>query len=115
MSSPERITLETTIVATGEQVSCDVGDETVVLSLKDGMYYGLNPVAASVWKSIQQERKVLEIRDMLIMEYEVEPGVCSEDLFQLLSQLMTWGLVETRNGKPRVSTPRTIHEPSDTI
>jgi hypothetical protein len=99
MSSPEIITLETTIVAAGEQVSCDVGDETVVLNLKDGVYYGLNPVAASVWKNIQQERKVLEILDMLIMEYEVESGVCSKDLFKLLSQLMTWGLVETRNGK----------------
>jgi hypothetical protein len=96
--SHSEITLETTVVASQEQVSCDVGDETVVLNLKDGIYYGLNPVAASVWKSIQEEKRVQEIRDILVHEYEVEPQNCTEDILTLLSQLQTWRLVEIRNG-----------------
>jgi len=98
MSFPE-VTPESTVIASSEQVACDVGDETVVLNLKDGIYYGLNSVAASVWRSIQQERKVAEIRDMLVQEYEVDPEACMDDLFALISQLMEWRLVEMKNGK----------------
>lgn len=97
--SLSEITLETTVVASGDQIACDVGDESVILNLKDGVYYGLNPVAAAVWKSIQEEKKVMEIRDMLIQEYEVEPEVCTDDLLTLLSQLAMWRLVEIRDGK----------------
>lgn len=97
--SISEFTPSTSVVASREQVSCDVGDETVVLNLKDGVYYGLNAVAASVWKSIQQERTVAEIRDALVNEYEVDPNACMEDVLILLAQLATWRLVETRNGK----------------
>ena len=97
--SISEITVSTSVVASREQVSCDVGEETVVLNLKDGVYYGLNPVAASVWKCIQQEKTVAEIRDTLVEEYEVDPDACTQDILVLLAQLVTWRLVETRDGR----------------
>lgn len=33
------ISLDATIVADSEQISCDLADEAVILSLKDGVYY----------------------------------------------------------------------------
>ena len=41
------LSLETTVVASPQQVSCDVANEAVLLSMRDGEYYGLNEVAAS--------------------------------------------------------------------
>ena len=93
------MTLETRVVASDQQVACEVGDETVILNLKDGVYYGLNPVAAVVWKNLTEERKVEELRNLLIEEFDVEEDQCTEDLFGLLSQLLSWELVEIRNGK----------------
>lgn len=93
------MTLETRVVASDQQVACEVGDETVILNLKDGVYYGLNPVAARVWKSLNEERRVVELRDILTQEFDVEERQCTEDLFGLLSQLVTWDLVVIRNGK----------------
>lgn len=92
------LSLETEIVACSQQVSCDIGDETVVLTLEDGVYYALNPVASLVWKSIQERKKVKEIRDLLIESYEVEPDQCTEDVFALLHQMIEWKLIETENG-----------------
>ena len=96
---PPAMTLETRVVASDQQVACDVGDETVILNLKDGVYYGLNPVAAAIWRSVQEERRIREIRDILTEEFEVEAETCTEDVFALLTQLLLWELVEIRNGK----------------
>jgi hypothetical protein len=93
------LTLETRVVASDQQVACEVGDETVILNLKDGVYYGLNPVAASIWKNLKEERKVEDLRDMLMQEFDVDELQCTEDLFGLLSQLTSWELVVIRNGE----------------
>jgi hypothetical protein len=45
-----------TVVAAKDQVSCDLAGEAVILNLKSGIYYGLNPVAARVWSLIQRAR-----------------------------------------------------------
>jgi hypothetical protein len=88
------IPLESTIKATGQSVSCNVEDETVILSLKNGSYFGLDPIAAQVWELIQEPRQVVEIRDRLLNEYDVEPEQCTRDLLELLDQLAGWDLVE---------------------
>jgi hypothetical protein len=35
-----------TVVAAKDQVSCDLVGEAVILDMKSGIYYGLNPVGA---------------------------------------------------------------------
>ena len=83
------------ISVTKEAVHCDVEDEVVILGLKDGVYYGLNPVGAFIWNTIIQEPKtVAEIRDAVLEEYDVEKEVCEKDLMELLTELSDKGLVE---------------------
>jgi hypothetical protein len=88
------IPLQTIIKATGQHVSCNVEDEAVILSLKNGSYFGLDPIAAQIWELIQEPRRVVEIRDRLLEEYEVDPERCTHDLLELLDQLAGWELVE---------------------
>lgn len=85
------------IVASQNQISSDLADETIILDLKSGQYYGLNAVASSVWNLIQQPRKVEEIRSHLMAEYEVNMQECSNDLQILISNLASKGLVELVN------------------
>lgn len=85
-------------MTSSEQISCDLADEAVILNLKDGVYYGLNAVAARVWELVQEPRTVREIRDVVQREYAVDEETCERDLFQLLLQLQDWKLVELRNG-----------------
>jgi hypothetical protein len=90
--------LGATVVASSGQISCDVDDEAVILSLEDGVYYGLNEVASRVWELVQKPRTVREIRDSLIQEYDIEETRCTRDLLDLLTQLHRWKLVELRDG-----------------
>ena len=81
------------VVAAGEQTSCRLTDEVVILGLKDGVYYGLNPVAARVWELVRQPRTVSEILAILLDEYDVEAERCEGDLLVLLRELASRGLV----------------------
>ena len=88
------VSLGSTVVASEEQVSSDLGDEVAILDFKAGMYYGLDSVGARVWNLLQEPRAVTEIRDILTSEYEVDPYRCERDLIALLQRLVDQGLVK---------------------
>ena len=86
------------VVAAKDQVSCDLAGEAAILNIKNGVYYGLDPVGAQIWKLIQQPRSVDEVREALVDEYEVEPERCEQDLITLLEKLLAEGLIEVQDG-----------------
>jgi hypothetical protein len=77
-----------------EQVSCNLAGEAAILNLKNGVYYGLNPVGARIWSLIQEPRTIKEIRDTLLNEYDVDASSLQADLDVLLGQLAENGLIE---------------------
>lgn len=93
---PTSIDMGDTIVATSEQVSCDVEGEAAILNLKNGVYYGLNPIGARIWNLIQEPRQVGQLRDQLLAEYEVDPERLETDVRQLLADLAEHGLIEVK-------------------
>ena len=84
----------TKIVASQEQVSCKLDSEAAILSLRNGAYYGLDPVGARVWNLLQQPRTLAEVCNILITEYDVDPARLELDLRDLISQLADNQLVE---------------------
>lgn len=84
----------TILIASKEQVYCELGDEAAILGLKNSVYYGLNPVGARVWELLQQPRSIGEIRDVIVGEYEVTAERFEKDLIDLLQQMLREGLVE---------------------
>jgi hypothetical protein len=96
----EHLSPQSVVVATSEQVSCPLGDESAILNLTNSVYYGVNPVAASVWKLLQQPRSVVELRDSLVDEYDVDPERCVQDLLSLLDKMRDEGLIDVRGTAP---------------
>jgi hypothetical protein len=90
--------MSSSVVATKDQVSSDLGSDVAILHLKAGTYYGLDAVGARVWRLLQEPRTVEEIRDVLVSEYEVEPDRCGRDLIALLHGLADEGLIEAGDG-----------------
>jgi hypothetical protein len=88
------LSANTIVVASTEQVSCAVGEESVILGLQNSVYYGVNPVGASIWKLLQRQRSVAELRDAVLEEYDVEKERCERDLLDLLGKMQAEGLIE---------------------
>jgi hypothetical protein len=95
------LSLGSVVVATAQQVSCPLGEESAILNLKNSVYYGMNPVGARVWTLLQQPRSVGELRDTLLDEYEVAADKCEHELLELLEKMRIEGLVEVRNAATR--------------
>jgi coenzyme PQQ synthesis protein D (PqqD) len=91
------ITEISTVVASKEQVSCDLAGEAAILNLKNSFYYGLDPVGARVWNLVQTPIIVGAVREAIMREYDVEAARCERDLFDLLQKLDEEGLIEIKN------------------
>jgi hypothetical protein len=85
------------VVAAKDQSSCPLGDDTIVLDLKAGLYFSLNNVGAFVWQMIQAPKSVAEIRAAIVATYDVEPDICERDLVALLRDLAARDLIEIRD------------------
>jgi hypothetical protein len=79
--------------ASSDQVSAELQGDAVVLNLRDGVYYGLDPIAVRIWQILQEPRTIEEVRDRIMAEYDVGAEQCLADLYALLDRLMEWGLV----------------------
>ena len=81
------------VVVTAEQLSTRLGEEIVILGLRDSVYYGLSDVGARIWDLIQTPQTVAEILNALVAEYEVAEAEAAAGLDRLLRDLETRGLV----------------------
>jgi|SRR6516225_5094718 hypothetical protein len=91
------ISKDSVVVAVKSQVSCQLDRETVVLHFDKGLYFGLNEVGTLIWDQMQRPRKVHEIHDAILREYDVSSEQCERDLFALLEELTKQGLIEVRD------------------
>jgi len=92
-----KIELNSVVMAVADQVSCDLEGEAAVLNLNTGVYNGLDEVGASVWRMLDGPRRVDELVDALLGEYEVDREECQRDVIALLGELAVRGLVEINN------------------
>ena len=91
------LSLDTLVVASSRQVSTEVGDETVILELAEGAYYGLENVGSFVWSLLSEPRTVADLVDSVSREYDVTPDRCERDVLTLVEDLATSGLIEVRS------------------
>jgi hypothetical protein len=88
------ITPSSIVVASKDQISCDLAGEAAILDLKKGIYFGLDEVGATVWGLLAEPRSVSEIQGALLERYDVDADRCARDLLGLLDELRMRGLIE---------------------
>ena len=86
--------------AVPEHISSDLNGESVILSLKNGKYYGLNSVAATIWRALQFPSALAEIEVLVMKEYEVSADVCRQKVSSFLREMTKEGLVRILDEKP---------------
>ena len=74
-------------------ISRTVGEETVILELESGTYFGLDPVGARMWELMGEGRTFGQLCDIVMQEYEVSRERLEEDVTTLVQQLADRRLV----------------------
>jgi len=88
------ITLGSTIKAVSDHVYCDMAEEAVVLNVRNGVYYGLDPIGAVIWKLVQSGTTVEQVVNAVTSEYDVDRGKCAKDMIDFFTSLESYGLIE---------------------
>lgn len=71
-----------------------VADETVILHLGNGTYYGLDPIGARLWQALEAGEVPATICPSLLDTYDVLPAQLEDDLRALLADLAANQLIE---------------------
>ena len=71
-----------------------VGDETVILDLASGTYYGLDPVGARIWQLMAEGKPLGSVCETLVDEFDVSREMLERDVLHLAKELCAKGLVK---------------------
>ncbi|MBP8283751.1 MAG: PqqD family protein, partial [Chromatiaceae bacterium] len=63
-----------------------MGDETVILDLASGTYFGLDPVGARIWGLMGESKTLAEICGQMLEEYEVSREELERDTLKLAQE-----------------------------
>jgi hypothetical protein len=77
-----------------DAVESRVGDETVILHLKNGTYYGLDALGTRIWALLKEGVAAREACARIVEEYDVTADVAEADARRFLEELRSKGLVE---------------------
>lgn len=75
-------------------VQSKIDDETVMMDINSGFYFGLNAVASVIWELLKEEHTLDQLVDKLMMEYEVSREQCLKETAQLLQQMLAHKVIE---------------------
>ncbi len=85
--------LQQKVKPTADAVESRVGDETVLLHLKRGTYYGLDPLGTRIWSFLKDGKQPTEICELLAAEFDVDQAGVEEDVRRFLSDLKSNDIV----------------------
>jgi hypothetical protein len=86
-------TLQSRIKVTEDVLYQELQGQAVLLNLKTGVYFGLDPVGTRVWQLLEQHSLLAKILEVIVSEYEVPEARCAEDLLALVANMEQHELV----------------------
>lgn len=85
--------LDTRLSIPPQVMSRRVGNETVLLDLESGLYFGLDGVGDLVWQSVSNGGRLGEAVDSIVAEYDVERAQAEADVIAFAGTLLQRGLL----------------------
>jgi len=70
-----------------------VGEETVLLDLESGLYFGVDRVGQRIWELAGSGQTLGEIVDAIVAEFEVERARAETDVLEFAATLVERGLL----------------------
>lgn len=84
-------------IASSEYLYSEIDSEAVILDIQSGIYYGLNDTGNQIWHWLQTPKTSSELLDLLLKEYDVILEQATDDLQNLLQEMVKTGLIKTVN------------------
>jgi hypothetical protein len=74
-------------------ISTNLDEETVLMSIEAGAYYGLEGPARSIWEALEKPITYSELLLQLTEEYQTTTETCAPDVEKFLQEMVREGLL----------------------
>jgi hypothetical protein len=81
------------LTPSSDAVESPVGDETIILHLVNGAYYGLDPVGTRIWALLKDGIAMPDICRLLAEEYGIDLPTIEADARKFLGDLEAHGIL----------------------
>ena len=79
-------------------IAAEAGEDVVMVSIDKGQYYGVSETAREIWQAIERPKKVSDLIDDLVSNYNVDRALCEKETLLFLEELLAERLLQVRNG-----------------
>ena len=79
--------LQRSLALSDDAVESAVGDETIILHLKNGTYFGLDPMGTRIWSLLKEGIEPIEICERLSADYGTPRETVESDVRDFLADL----------------------------
>jgi hypothetical protein len=74
-------------------LNTDMDDETVMMDIQQGRYFGLNETGTRIWALLAEPTAISDLCDQLVAEFDVPPEHCERVVADFLGKLLDRGLL----------------------
>ncbi len=94
----DAVGINSTIVRDTGIVFNQLDGETIMMSIENGEYYGMNAMGTRIWDLLETPRRVSEIRDALMPDFDVELEQCEKDILAFLNLMESRKVIKIVTG-----------------
>jgi hypothetical protein len=76
-----------------KMLSTDLDQETVLMSIEAGAYYGMAGTARTIWEKLQTPMTFAALVDEMVKQYAITPEACAAELQGFLGEMEQEGLL----------------------
>ena len=87
------LSLESRVEKDEDVLFRNLSDEAVLVNLRTGHYFGLDPVGTRIWELLGSKERLSDVLAAVLEEFEVEEDPARSDLLALVSQLQEKELI----------------------
>lgn len=96
MNTTHAVTIDSIITQANDQVSTDLDGEVILMSIKQGNYFGFDKILSRIWALIEKPISVADLCHELMEEYDVEKKRCETDILEVINNLYKEDLIITK-------------------
>jgi Coenzyme PQQ synthesis protein D (PqqD) len=94
MPFPQILNLNCVVQRDTDVIAAEADQDLVMVSIANGLYYGVSDVAREIWQAIEHPKKVCDLIDDLMGTYNIDRAKCEQETLSFLEDLRTEGLLK---------------------
>jgi len=87
MTEKRIVNLSSTVVRSDTVIASEIDGEVVMMNIEHGSYSWLDAIGSEIWNMLKSPRRISEICEILMENYDVERKSCEEDVLAFLNAL----------------------------